>query len=87
MRETIRDFMIGVGMVAALFAAFQSWATARDLEAVRAGIAADLEAVRSDLAGDLAAVRSDLAEVRGELRATADTVIAHVNAPGLHGPD
>ena len=80
MRETIRDTMIGIGMVAALFAAFQSWATARDLEAVRAGIAADLESVRADLS-------ADLAEVRGELRTTADTVIAHVNAPGLHGPD
>lgn len=80
MRETVRDAMIGIGMVAALFAAFQSWATARDLETVRAGMAADLEAVRADLS-------ADLAEVRGELRATAETVIAHVNAPGLHGPD
>lgn len=61
-------------MVAALFAVLQSWATARDLETVRAGMAADLEAVRADLS-------ADFAEVRGELRATAETVIAHVNAP------
>lgn len=74
MRETVRDFMIGIGMVAALFAAFQSWATARDLEAVE-----------DRLSADMAAVREDLAEVRGELRAVADTVTAHVNAPGLHG--
>ena len=47
-------------MLAALLAAFQSWATALDLEAVRAGMAADLEAVRADLSADLAEVRGEL---------------------------
>ena len=37
------------------------------------------------LSADIAAVREDLAAVRGTLQTTSDTVIAHVNAAGLHG--
>lgn len=69
MRETIRDFTLALAALAALFGAFQSWATARELAAVEARLSAEL------------------AEVRGELRAVAGVVTAHVNAPGLHGPD
>lgn len=70
MRETIRDFTLAVAAGAALFAAFQSWTTARDLAGVEVRL------------------REDLAELRGQLKATSDAVLAHVNAPGLHGrPD
>ena len=31
MRDTIRDFMIAVGAVAALFAAFQTWSNGREI--------------------------------------------------------
>ena len=64
MRETVRDFLIAVGAVAALFAAVVSWSNGRGI----------------------AAVREDLATIQGTLKMTSDTVIAHVNAPGLHGP-
>ena len=33
---------------------------------------------------EIAAVREDLATMKGVLKTTSDTVIAHVNAPGLH---
>lgn len=71
MRETLRDFMIGIGAAAALFAAFQSWNTQRVLSA-------EIAEVRENLS-------TQIAELRGTLQATSDTVIAHVNAAGLHG--
>ena len=74
MRETIRDFTLAVAALAALFAAFQSWTTERALAAFR-----------EELAAEMAAVREELAEVRGQLQTTTDAVLAHVNAPGLHG--
>ncbi len=74
MRESIRDFTLAVAALAALFAAFQSWTTGRDLAAFR-----------EDFAADLAAVREDLAAVRGQLETTTGAVLAHVNAPSLHG--
>lgn len=81
MRETLRDFTLAVAAVASLFAAFQSWTTARELEAVREDVARDLAAAREELAE----VREELAEVHGQLQTTTDAVLAHVNAPGLHG--
>ena len=39
MRETIRDFTLAVAALAALFAAFQSWTTGRELAAVREDLA------------------------------------------------
>ena len=74
MRETIRDFTLAVAALAALFAAFQSWTTERALAAFR-----------EEVAAEFAAVREELAEVRGQLQTTTDAVLAHVNAPGLHG--
>jgi len=74
MRETIRDFTLAVAALAALFAAFQSWTTERELAAFR-----------EEVAAEFAAVRQELAEVRGQLQTTTDAVLAHVNAPGLHG--
>ena len=74
MRETIRDFTLAVAALAALFAAFQSWTTERELAAFR-----------EEVAAEFAAVREELAEVRGQLQTTTDAVLAHVNAPGLHG--
>ena len=74
MRETIRDFTLAVAALAALFAAFQSWTTERELGAFR-----------EEVAVELAAVREELAEVRGQLQMLTDAVLAHVNAPGLHG--
>ena len=74
MRETLRDFTLAVAAVAALFAAFQSWTTARELAVFR-----------EEVAAEFAAVRQELAEVRGQLQTTTDAVIAHINAPGLHG--
>ena len=74
MRETIRDFLIAVGAAAALFAAVASYLNGRDIAAVR-----------EDLTAQIAAVREDLATVQGTLTTTSDTVIAHVNASGLHG--
>ena len=74
MRETIRDFTLAVAALAALFAAFQSWTTERELAAVR-----------EEVAVGFAAVREELAEVRGQLQTLTDAVLAHVNAPGLHG--
>ena len=68
MRETLRDFMIGVSAAAALFASFQSWNTGRVLSA------------------EITELREEVAELRGTLETTSDTVIAHVNAPGMHGP-
>ena len=67
MRETLRDFMIGVSAAAALFASFQSWNTGRVLSA------------------EIADLREEVAELRGTLETTSDMVIAHVNAPGMHG--
>ena len=78
MRETIRDFTLAVAALAALFAAFQSWTTERELSR-------ELAAFREEMAAEFAAVREELAEVRGQLQTTADAVLAHVNAPGLHG--
>ena len=63
MRETIRDFALALVAAAALFAAFQSRTTAREL----------------------AAFREELAETRGQLQTTTDALLAHINAPGLHG--
>ena len=74
MRETIRDFTLAVAALAALFAAFQSWTTERELAAFR-----------DEMAAEFAAVREELAEVRGQLETLTDVVLAHVNAPGLHG--
>ena len=85
MRETIRDFTLAVAALAALFAAFQSWTTERALAAFREEVAAEFAAVREELAAEMAAVREELAEVRGQLQTTTDAVLAHVNAPGLHG--
>ena len=96
MRETIRDFTLAVAALAALFAAFQSWTTERELAAfreemaaesaaVREEMAAEFAAVREEMAAEFAAVREELAEVRGQLETLTDVVLAHVNAPGLHG--
>lgn len=74
MRETIRDFTLALAALAALFAAFQSWTTERVLAAFR-----------EEVAAEFAAVREELAEMRGQLETTTDAVLAHVNAPGLHG--
>ncbi len=85
MRETIRDCTLAVAALAALFAAFQSWTTerelSRELAAFREEVTAEFAAVREEVA----AVREDLAEVRGQLETLTDVVLAHVNAPGLHG--
>ena len=67
MRETLRDFMIGVSAAGALFASFQSWNTGRVLSA------------------EIADLREGVAELRGTLQTTSDTVITHVNTPGMHG--
>ena len=85
MRETIRDFTLAVAALAALFAAFQSWTTERELAAFREEMAAEFAAVREEMAAEFAAVREELAEVRGQLETLTDVVLAHVNAPGLHG--
>ena len=74
MRETIRDFTLAIAALAALFAAFQSWSTEREVAAFR-----------EEVAAEFAAVGEELAEVRGQLQTTTDAVIAHINAPGLHG--
>ena len=88
MRETIRDFTLAVAALAALFAAFQSWTTERELSrelgAFREEVAAEFAAVREEMAAEFAAVREELAEVRGQLQTLTDVVLAHVNAPGLH---
>lgn len=78
MRETMRDFTLAVAALAVLFAAFQSWTTERELSR-------ELAAFREEVAAEFAAVRQELAEVRGQLQTTTDAVLAHVNAPGLHG--
>ena len=85
MRETIRDFTLAVAALAALFAAFQSWTTERELAAFREEMAAEFAAVREEMAAEFAAVREELAEVRRQLETLTDVVLAHVNAPGLHG--
>ena len=85
MRETIRDFTLAVAALAALFAAFQSRTTERELAAFREEMAAEFAAVREEMAAEFAAVREELAEVRGQLQTLTDAVLAHVNAPGLHG--
>ena len=74
MREAIRDFTLAVAALAALFAAFQSWTTERELAAFR-----------EEVAAEFASVREELAEVRGQLKTLTDAVLAHINAPGLHG--
>ena len=74
MRETFRDFALALVAAAALFAAFQSRTTARELAAFR-----------GELAAEMAAMREELAEVRGQLQTITDAVIAHIDAPGLHG--
>lgn len=78
MRETIRDCTLAVAALAALFAAFQSWTTERELSR-------ELAAFREEVTAEFAAVREELAEVRGQLETLTDVVLAHVNAPGLHG--
>ena len=85
MRETIRDFTLAIAALAALFAAFQSWTTERELAAFREEMAAEFAAVREEMAAEFAAVREELAEVRGQLQTLTDAVFAHVNVPGLHG--
>ena len=61
--------------------------TVRDfLIAVGAGAALFAAVVSWSNGREIAAVREDLATVQDTLRTTSDTVIAHVNAPGLHGP-
>ncbi len=67
MRETLRDFMIGVSAASALFASFQSWNPGRVLSA------------------EIADLREEVAELLGTLETTSDMVIAHVNAPAMHG--
>ena len=95
MRDTIRDFPLAVGAAAALFAAATSWFNGREIAAVRADLTREIAAVRedlmreiaavrADLTREIAAVREDLAMVQGTLTTTSDTVIAHINAPGLH---
>ena len=84
MRDTIRDFLLAVGAAAALFAAATSWFNGREIAAVREDLMREIAAVREDLMREIAAVRDDLATVQGTLTTTSDTVIAHVNAPGLH---
>lgn len=84
MRETLRDFVLAAGALAALFAAFQSWTNGREIDAVREDLTAEIAAVRTDLTAEIAAVREDLAGIRGALNVTADLVTKHVNAPGLH---
>ena len=56
----------------------------REIAAVREDLTREIAAVREDLTREIAAAREDLATVQGTLRTTSDTVIAHVNAPGLH---
>ena len=89
MRETIRDFTLAVAAVAALFAAFQSWTTGRELTremaSVREELAREMASVREELAAEMAALREELAEVRGQLETITDALLAHINAPGLHG--
>lgn len=85
MREAIRDFTLAIAALAALFAAFQSWTTERELAAFREEMAAEFAAVREEMAAEFAAVREELAEVRGQLQTLTDAVFAHVNAPRLHG--
>lgn len=85
MREAIRDFTLAIAALAALFAAFQSWTTERELAAFREEMAAEFAAVREEMAAEFAAVREELAEVRGQLQTLTDAVLVHVNAPGLHG--
>ena len=73
MRETIRDFALALVAAAALFAAFQSRTTARELAAFR-----------EELAAEMAVLREELAEMRGQLQTTTGALLAHINAPGLH---
>ena len=49
MRETIRDFTLAVAALAALFAAFQSWTTGRELARELAAVREDLAEVRGQL--------------------------------------
>ena len=95
MRDTLRDFVLGVGAAAALFAAVTSWFNGREIVAVREDLTQEIvavredltreiTAVREDLTREITAVREDLATVQGTLSTTSDTVIAHVNSPGLH---
>ena len=95
MRDTLRDFLLGVGAAAALFAAVTSWFNGREIVAVREDLTREIVAVREDLTREIVAVREDLtreitavredlATVQGTLSTTSDTVIAHVNSPGLH---
>ena len=95
MRDTLRDFLLGVGAAAALFAAVTSWFNGREIVAVREDLTQEIVAVREDLTREITAVREDLtreitavreylATVQGTLSTTSDTVIAHVNSPGLH---
>ena len=59
--------------------------TIRDFLIAVGAAAALFAAVASWFNGrEIAAVREDLATVQGALQTTSDTVIAHVNAPGLH---
>ena len=89
MRETIRDFTLAVAALAALLAAFQSWTTERELTAemaaLREELTAEMAALREELTAEMAALREELAEMRGQLQAMTDVLLAHVNAPGLHG--
>ncbi len=79
MRETLRDIMMTVAALAALFAAYQSWTNAGEIGAVRKDLTREIGAVRMDLTREIAVVQ-------GTLQTTSETVIAHVNASGLHGP-
>lgn len=45
MRETLRDFMIGIGAAAALFAAFQSWSNGGEIAWNREAITATIRSV------------------------------------------
>ncbi len=49
MRETIRDFTLAVAALAALFAAFQSWTTGRELGRELAAVREDLAELRGQL--------------------------------------
>ena len=88
MRETLRDVMLTIAAAGALFAAFLSWTNHEEIQTNREELRAEIASVREELRAEIASVREELraeiAELRGMLRTTSDTVIAHVNAGGVH---
>ena len=77
MRETFRDVMLTIAAAGGLFAAFLSWTNREEIRTNR-------EELRAESASNREALRAEIAELRGMLRTTSDTVIAHVNAGGVH---